>query len=70
MSYTPVVVTADNIIPAINENFSLIYKEMGYKVPMNGKAVLQGDWDFQNLYTILGVVSDGPNSALPNSENV
>lgn len=61
-------ITANNIQWAINENFTRIFEELRYKVPMNGRVSLQGDWDFQNLYTIRGIVSNGPGSALPNSE--
>lgn len=61
-------ITADNMHWAINENFSRIYAALRYKVPMNGVVNLQGDWDFQSLYTIRGIVSDGPGSAKPNSE--
>ncbi len=68
MSYTPIVVTQQNLGWAVNENFRLIYEEIKKKVPMNGVVVLEGDWDFQNLYTIQGIVSNGPCSALPNSE--
>lgn len=63
-----ITVTHDNISWAINENFKRIYDAVRYKVPMNGQVSLLGDWDFQNLYTIRGIVSAGPGSALPNSE--
>lgn len=66
--YTPIVVTQDNLTWAVNENWRLIYEELRYKVPMNGAVQLKGDWDFQNLYTIRGIMSDGPNTAIPNAE--
>ncbi len=63
-----ITITADNLHWAVNENFKRIYAALRFKVPMTGKVNLQGDWDFQNLYTIRGIVSNGPGSAMPNSE--
>ncbi len=68
MALELVTVTTDNITWAVNENIRRIGVEIAYKVPINGEVVLQGNWDFQNLYTIRGIVSAGPCTALPNSE--
>lgn len=63
MALDLITITQENIGWAFNENFRRIFEELQYKVPVNGTVVLQGDWDFQNLYTILGIVEDGANSA-------
>ncbi len=63
-----ITITQANVTWAVSENYRRIYEAIRYKVPMNGRISLQGDWDFQSLYTIRGIVSAGPGSALPNSE--
>ncbi len=63
MALTLVVVTQDNAKWAITENFRRIYEEMKYKVPTVGRVTLEGDWDFQSLYNIIGANDKGPNSA-------
>lgn len=61
--YTPVIITEDNIQQALEENFLLIFRELEYKMPIRGVAILQGDLNFNNLYTVVGVLPAGPNSA-------
>ena len=68
MALDLITITADNLHWAVNENWKRIFAAMEYKVPMNGRVVLRGDWDFQGLYTIRGITSVGPGSALPLSE--
>lgn len=68
MNVELITITQGNLTWAVNENWRRIFEAIKYKVPMNGKVRLQGDWDFQTLYSIRGIVSDGPKSALPNSE--
>lgn len=63
MALELVTVTQDNVHWAVNENFRRIYEEMRYKVPMQGRVVLEGDWDFQSLYNIVGANDKGPQSA-------
>lgn len=63
-----ITITADNLHWAVNENLKRIYAELAFKVPLTGRAVLKGDWDFQDTYSVRGVVSSLPNSALPNAD--
>ncbi len=65
-----ITITQSNIDWAVNENWARIFEAITFKVAMNSSVKLQGDWDFQGLYTIRGIVSNGPCSALPNHENV
>lgn len=68
MALELITVTADNKYFAITENFRRIYEELRFKVPLNGTVVLQGDWDFADTYTFLGVEPAGPNSATNNAD--
>lgn len=63
MALALITITQDNLQWAVNENIRLIREELRYKVPANGKVALQGDWDFQSLYTIQGVTESGIHSA-------
>jgi len=66
MALTLVTVTAANLHEACNENWRRIYEEIGKKVPLTGTIRLEGDIDFDNLYTIKGITPDGPNTAISN----
>lgn len=61
--YAPVIITEDNIQQALEENLLLILRELEYKMPIRGIAVLQGDLSFNNMYTVVGVLPIGPNAA-------
>lgn len=61
--YTPIEVTPQNLHSAINENLRLIAEELAFKFPIRGNVELLGDLDFQGLYTILGVQTNGQHSA-------
>ena len=63
MALELITITADNIHWAFDENFRRIFEELKYKVPVTGKVQLEGDWDFQNTYSIFGVTEDGTHSA-------
>lgn len=58
-------ITADNVLWAVNENFKRVHEALKYKVPLNGKVVLKGNWDFGGSYTMFGVVPAGTNTAIP-----
>lgn len=66
MAYTRIVVTAENINYAVTQNWNLIYAELAKKIPLTGTFRLEGDIDFDNQFTIKGIVADGPNTAYPN----
>lgn len=68
MNLDLLTITQGNLIWAVTENWDRIYEAIKFKAPMNGTVRLEGDWDFQSLYTIRGIVSNGPNSAKPNSQ--
>lgn len=63
MALELIELTPDNLHTALNENFRRIYAEIARKVPLNGNITLEGDWDFQGLYTVLGPTPDGEHSA-------
>ena len=63
MALELIEVTPENLHTAVNENFRRIYAEIERKVPLNGRIQLQGDWDFQGIYTVLGPTPAGPNTA-------
>lgn len=65
MALDLITITQDNLSWAVNENLKRIYAELEYKVPLEGSVRLQGDWDFQNAYTIRGVVAIIPKSVIP-----
>lgn len=60
MSYTPILVTQDNLTLAIEENIRLIYAELGYKVGETGPISLEANWDLggSNLKNISNPVHD------------
>jgi hypothetical protein len=62
MTYTPVVITADNITEALNENFKRILEELRYKVPTHGTIRLLADWNMGGN-TVLGVLPAGVRTA-------
>ena len=55
MALDIITITQDNASWAIRENFRRIYEELEYKVPNIGTVKLEGNWDFQNLYSIFNV---------------
>lgn len=67
MNVSFITITPTNYRWAVMENFYRAYAALHYKVPMNGKVVLLGNWDFDG-HILRGIVSNGPQSALPNSE--
>lgn len=67
MDLVLITITEENIHWAVNLNFERIFEALKYKVQLSGSATLQGNWNFQNLYTIRGITSNGPCSAYPNT---
>lgn len=57
MSLTLITITSANIGWALNENLKRIRRELLNKVPLNGRAVMHGDLDFQKTYTISSIQS-------------
>lgn len=55
MALDLITITQDNVSYAVRENFRRIYRELENKVPNIGTVRLQGNWDFQNLYSVYNV---------------
>lgn len=68
MALDLITITQDNVSYAVRENFRRIYRELAFKVPLQGSVRLEGDWDFDNTYSVFNVTADGDTSA--SSESV
>lgn len=60
MTYTPITVTEDNLLFAVEENIRLIRAELAYKVPSTGPVQLRTDWDVggKNVKNVANPVRD------------
>lgn len=68
MNVELLTITQANLSWAVNENWRRIFEAIRYKVPMNGVCRLEGDWDFQGLYSIRGIVNLDDTSAQSKTE--
>jgi hypothetical protein len=68
MALELITITQSNAHWAVDENFRRIREELKHKVPVDGTAVLEGNWNFGGVFTVRGITSDGPETAIPNYE--